>query len=94
MYFIINFDIKDGGREEKFLQTAKYLGDVLQFLPNSLLMYFESGVSHTKDSIYEHLKKVLNDDDLIFVCKVSFSDMAGWLTSSTIKWLSEHNKKT
>lgn len=92
MYFVINFDIKDGGREELLLQKAKELGDVLQFLPNSLLMYFGDDDVQTKDSICECLKNVLTDDDLIFVCKVSFDDMAGWLTSSTVKWLTDHNK--
>lgn len=92
MYFIINYDIKDKEREDVFFKSVKGLGDTLFFLPHSLILYIENN-EHDKDYIFKNLKSVLKEEDLFLISTVPFSNMAGWLPSSSVEWLNDHNKK-
>lgn len=89
MLYCVIYDIKDAkdsAKEEAFLKQLKEFGETNQFMSNCC--FWDS--SKDKDEIYEELKSKLDAPDLLFVVKTCFSQMAGWLPSTSIEWLKVH----
>lgn len=89
MLYVINYDIKDGARENAFMIKAETLGNTHIFMPRCMFLQCLNE-SKDKNSIFEDLKKTLNEEDLLLISNVPFKNMAGWLTSTAIDWLSIH----
>jgi hypothetical protein len=89
MVYIVNYDIKDAERKDTFLNEAKKIGDIFQYLPHAMFLYSTDN-SKDQSSIYTQLKHVTTDDDLFIVTRASLSSMSGWLTSSAVDWLKSH----
>lgn len=87
MVYIVNYDIKSEERKDAFLNAAKTMGDVQQYLPHALFV----DSKQEQRVVYEELKKMTNEDDLFVVVSAPLSNMLGWLTSSVVDWLKLHN---
>lgn len=91
MVYIVNYDIKDADRKDAFLNEAKNIGEILQYLPHALFIYnIDANVN--QGTIYAQLKQITSDEDLFVVSRAPLSQMSGWLTSSVVDWLKSHNK--
>ena len=90
MVYIINYDIKDEERKDAFLNAAKNLGATLQYLPHSLFIDCPD-TNLNQSTIYSQLKQVTSNEDLFLVAQAPLSTLSGWLTSSVVDWLKEHN---
>lgn len=91
MVYIVNYDIKDSERKDAFLNSAKKIGETIQFLPHSLFID-SSNTNQDQSYIYGELKQSISDDDLFIVTQAPLAKMSGWLTSSVVDWLKKHNQ--
>lgn len=91
MVYIVNYDIKDAGRKGAFLNEAKKIGDIIQYLPHALFIH-NLDINQNQATIYNQLKQITSDEDLFIVSQAPLNQMSGWLTSSVVDWLKSHNQ--
>lgn len=85
MLYIVNFDIKDIDRKDLFTQHLQQLGECVLYMPKCYFLKTRPTIDGKY--IYGHLKHVLQDEDLFLITKVDKTQMNGWLSNSTIDWL-------
>lgn len=93
MLYIINYDIKSTDRENAFMLKAETLGQIYVFMPRCMFLQCLN-ISKSKDLIFKDLRDTLNDEDLLLITKAPFTNMAGWLTTAAVDWLSNHKQST
>jgi len=91
MLYIVNYDIKDTERKDAFLNEAKKIGEIIQYLPHALFIH-SLDTNQSQATIYNQLKKITSDEDLFVVSQAPLAQMSGWLTSSVVDWLKSHNQ--
>ena len=85
MLYILNSDIKDSSRIDAFVQELDKLGEYVSFMPKCYFLKPKADV--TALQIYDSLKSVLKDEDLILLSPADLNEMNGWLSSSVVNWL-------
>ncbi len=88
MIFTIAFDIKDVERTSLLLVRISELGGCIQYLSNSV---FLQNSKMTATQIYEDLRKITKDEDRLLVVKIKKDEIMGWLSSTAVAWIREHN---
>lgn len=84
MLLVVNFDIKAPERQDAFFKLIKELGESIVFIPHSLFLHT---VLPDRDHVYQKLKGLLNDEDLLLISQVDIDSISGWLSSSAVEWL-------
>lgn len=85
--FIVEYDIKDNGREDFFLSDLKGLGDTNMFLPRSFFLI----CNEPREIVYKRLRSHLASEDLLLIIETNINNMSGWLPMSSIRWIQTHN---
>ena len=84
--YSITYDLNTPGRDYNSLyEEIKALGAWAHYLEST--WFVDSSL--TADSIRDKLIKVMDNNDTLFVAKVT-SDYSGWLTQKAWDWLKQH----
>lgn len=81
--YIVQYDIKDKGREEAFLSSLKTLGDSNLFLSHSFFLDSES----SRGDIYDKLRATMAQEDLLIIVETEATNMSGWLPKRSVDWI-------
>lgn len=85
--FVISYDLKVPGRDYASLYDAiKKLGDCQHPLESTWLVASET---ENVESIYEKLKKEMDDTDLLLIFDVTGMPRQGWLARSFWEWMKD-----
>jgi hypothetical protein len=87
--YFITYDLnKKGQNYEKLYEEIKKLGDWYHFMDSCWFVSTSAFSSTTPTTIRESLTAVMDDNDYLFVDRVT-SERDGWLKTDVWKWLSE-----
>lgn len=82
-YFVISYNIDE--TEDEVIGVIKSLGDCKQYVNNGWIL---KSTSENSQSIYERLRSFFQEGSgHLLVSKIDKSDMAGWLASDVVDWL-------
>ena len=82
-YFVISYNIDE--TEDEVIGVIKSFGDFNQYVNNVLILKY---TSENSQSIYERLRSFFQEGSgHLLVSKIDKSDMAGWLASDVVDWL-------
>ena len=82
-YFVISYNI--GEAEDDVIGVIKSFGDCKQYVNNGWIL---KSTSENSQSIYEKLRTFFQEGSgHLLVSKVDKADMAGWLASDVVDWL-------
>ena len=68
-----------------FAELNNFFSSV-QFLKNSWFVKSSKGSSEISNT----LQKLIDEKDSLFVCRFERADIAGWISSSAVKWLKDN----
>jgi len=87
MVYIITYDLNKPGKDYSSLyKNIKEIGGWWHFLDSTWLVRTSLGANQ----IWNRLKPVVDDNDRVFVCKLS-GDFSGWLPQNAWNWIGESN---
>lgn len=85
--YVVSYDLKTPGRDYSPLYDAiKELGEWQHPLESTWVIATEE---FDENSIYTHLKKTLEDRDLLLILEIKPESRQGWLAKSFWEWMNE-----
>ncbi len=89
--FLVTYDLKRPEQNYSDLYDAiKSEGDWQH--PLESMWTLKTGDSVLANTIYEHLRPCIDENDSLFIVEITDKDRQGWLAESFWEWLKESNK--
>lgn len=94
-FYSITYDLRLPGRKYNELYDAikdiAGLGNWIHPMESFWIVSLSDYSIYNADSIYKALRRYIDDNDSIMVCKMEISDRQGWMPKSLWDWLNEKN---
>lgn len=87
MIYQITYELNSESKDyANFFAELSKFDSSIQFLKNSWFVKSEKQTSEISNA----LQKLIDEKDSLFVCRFDRKEIAGWISSSAVKWLKEN----